>query len=103
MLKFIENQEEVLANVECSSLDAAVISDFKESIQAAPAAQGRKFFVDLSKVEFIDSSGVGALLSLFKKSQAGESEFIFLNPHPTTQSVLELLKLHRVFVIEHQP
>ena len=102
MLKFIENAEEVLANIECNCLDAAAVPEFRESVKLSPEAGGRKFLVDLSKVEFIDSSGVGALLSLFKKSQTSESDFIFLNPHPTAQSVLELLKLHRVFTIEHR-
>lgn len=102
MLKFIENPKEVLAIVDCSCLDAAAVPEFKEAAEETPSANGRKFFLDLSGVEFIDSSGVGALLGLFKKTKLEESSFYFLNPHPTTQSVLELLRLHRVFVIEHR-
>ena len=69
MLNFIENEKEVLAVVESNCLDAAALNAFKEAAQVVPELKERRFLVDLSAVEFIDSSGVGAVLGLFQASR----------------------------------
>lgn len=53
--------------------------------------------VNLAEVDFVDSSGIGALLSLFKSCN---QKLTLVSPKPSVISVLELLRLHRVFEIE---
>jgi len=53
--------------------------------------------IDLRAVSFLDSSGVGALLSVYKKLPPDKPSVKLLNVQPPVQTVVELLRLHRIF------
>lgn len=87
--------EIVVAVPEFDASNAAAIKErFRELSAIEPSRPVR---VDLSAVDFIDSSGIGALLSLFKSTS---QNLTLVRPKPAVLSVLELLRLHRVFPIE---
>jgi anti-sigma B factor antagonist len=52
--------------VQDSRVDAAVAIEFKESIRAACEAPGTPVILDLSRVGFLDSSGLGAVVAVMK-------------------------------------
>ena len=84
--------------VEIANFDASNAGAIKESFRKLSESRGgRPVRVDLSGVDFIDSSGIGALLSLFK---ACDQNLTLVKPRPTVVSDLELLRLHRVFPME---
>lgn len=60
---------------------------------------GRNLVIDLNEVQFIDSSGLGALLSGLKNAELRSSEFILAGLQPRVRSMFELTRLHRVFDI----
>ena len=68
---------------------AEVESKWQESIESVT--------VDFETVEFIDSSGVGALVSVHKRLAPKGRALRIRNPGPAVTSVIELLRLHRVF------
>lgn len=47
-------------------IDAAGAIGFKEAVRAATARPGSPVILDLSRVEFLDSSGLGALVAVLK-------------------------------------
>ena len=51
------------------------------------------------KVDFIDSSGVGALLGVYKRLSGDEPNLQLKRLQPPVQSVIELLRLHTIFDI----
>ena len=53
--------------------------------------------VDLSAVDFVDSAGVGVLVSVFKAARAGERTVKFVAASPGVTSVLALIKLDQIF------
>jgi anti-sigma B factor antagonist len=55
--------------------------------------------IDLSTTEFIDSSGLGALVALQKTAAQRGGGLRILRPNPKTLQILELTRLHRVFEI----
>lgn len=55
--------------------------------------------VDLAKVRFIDSSGLGALLSGYKNATIKHGSLALSGLQPQVQSMFELTRLHRVFEI----
>lgn len=57
--------------------------------------------IDLSKTRFIDSSGLGVLLTLNKKLRARGATLKLINPSPAVCQLIELTRLHRVFEIIH--
>lgn len=78
-------------------LDAAVARGFKQECEDAWSDAITSVEIDLSVVQFIDSSGIGALLSIYKKLPAGSASVRLLKASPEVQSVIELLRLHRIF------
>ena len=89
----------LLVTVEVDAIDASNAADMKAQLKAVEAADSSRVVLDIAAVEFIDSSGIGALLSFYKQM---EQKVSLKNPTPTVLSVLELLRLHRVFEIESE-
>lgn len=54
---------------------------------------------DCSTLEFVDSSGLGALISLQKLTNERGGKLRLLSPKPNVVQLLELTRLHRVFEI----
>jgi len=55
--------------------------------------------IDLSQTMFLDSCGLGALISLHKTACTRSGAVRLLNTTPPVQQILELTRLHRVFEI----
>jgi anti-sigma B factor antagonist len=81
------------------NLDALSAPSLKKEIEALLAA--RKIYVvfDLVALELIDSSGVGAIVSLFKRVRTlqGDVKIARLTGQP--QEIFKLLRLDRAFEI----
>ena len=85
--------------VHVSRLDAASSRDFKKLCDEFWQPGVERLTIDLGEVEFLDSSGVGALLSVYKKLPADKPSVKLLHVQPAVQTVIELLRLHRIFTI----
>lgn len=57
--------------------------------------------IDLSKTRFIDSSGLGVLLTLNKSLRARGASLKLINPSSAVCQLIELTRLHRVFEMIH--
>ncbi len=58
--------------------------------------------IDLSQTLFVDSSGLGALFSLYKTTGNGSGiKLRLLNPAPPIQQLLELTQMHQFFEISN--
>ena len=97
IIEAIASKNVLGVTVAARRLDAASARDFKLECEAAWSAAITAVEIDLSNVEFVDSSGVGALLSIYKKLPAQSSGVKLLRTKPAVQSVIELLRLHRIF------
>jgi len=49
--------------------------------------------VDLSEIEFLDSAGVGVLVSVFKNARASGASAAFAGIRPPVRAVLRLIRL----------
>lgn len=86
--------------VNSSRLDAAAARGFKEECAALWQPTVDRVTIDLAAVEFVDSSGVGALLSGYKRMSGETAKVKLKRARPPVQAVLELLRLHRIFDIQ---
>ena len=65
-----------------------------------PEVYSRLVRLDLSGTNYLDSSGVGWLLTCHKRMRQAGGKLTLHAPHPMVSNVLKILKLERVFEIE---
>ncbi len=78
------------------SLDALTVRDIRPILDEVVNAKRKLVTVDLHALTSIDSSGVGAIVSLFKRVKAYGGELVVVGAHAQPLAVLEVLKLDRV-------
>lgn len=80
-------------------LDAHNSADLKVEIQRLFQGGCLNLLIDLKSVRFIDSSGLGALVSGFKNATSNQGTLKLSSLQPQVKSMFELTRLHRVFEI----
>ncbi|UCH33206.1 MAG: STAS domain-containing protein [Armatimonadota bacterium] len=79
-------------------LDASTADDFKQTL--APIVSGHaKVAVDLSGVRFMDSAGLGAILSVCKTVRAGNGRFCVFGLTEAVKALFDLVRVHRLFAV----
>lgn len=80
--------------------DVHAADEFKQTVDNALAICGaRNLALSLKGVTFIDSSGVGAILSRYKKVRQLGGEVVVMNLQPQVARVLELSGLFRLLKV----
>ncbi len=87
-----------LGTVESKVLDAGTTASFKEGMKPL-LVEGAKVVLDLSRVEFIDSSGLGALVSSLRLAHGMNAEIKLFGLRKPVRALFELVKMHRVFEV----
>ena len=93
----IEEQMQVVSILE-SRIDAAVALEFKEAMRTATAEGPETVVLDLGKVEFIDSSGLGAIVATMKYL-APARKLVLAGLTPAVDKVFSLTRMDSVFSI----
>jgi N-acetylglucosaminyldiphosphoundecaprenol N-acetyl-beta-D-mannosaminyltransferase len=63
-----------------------------------PASEARRWVVDMSGVESIDSTGVGVLMAWHKKLRQANGMLVLVAPGPAVNRALRLMRLRDVFL-----
>jgi anti-sigma B factor antagonist len=99
-MRIIEQQ--IGTNVVLEVLEPRLVGDkaqaFKEAVGRYFANGPISLVLDLAKVEFIDSSGLGAILSLLKRMPKG-SELLVCRLNEAVTNMFMLTRMDRVFTI----
>jgi len=95
----VEQVDDVtVATIHVSELDAGNASDFRRDISPILEAHHRLVF-DLSRLRFVDSSGLGAFISCLRKANAAGGDLKLCALSKPVRAVFELVRMHRVFDI----
>jgi anti-sigma B factor antagonist len=98
----VQARGETLAISGLKELAAANSQSFRDQVRAALTDGQKNIEIDLSQTMFIDSCGLGALISLHKAACAREGQVKLLHPTPPVLQILELTRMHRIFeIINH--
>ena len=98
-LKTEKKNDVMVINVKEERLDAHNSGDLKIEMQRLFEEGNKNILVDLKDVRFIDSSGLGALVSGFKNAISHQGNLKLSSLQPQVKSMFELTRLHRVFEI----
>jgi anti-sigma B factor antagonist len=71
----------------------------KEELKAAVGEGASRVVIDLENVEFIDSSGLGALISALKALRSKDGVLSLSGVSEPVANILEITRLDRVFDI----
>lgn len=87
-----------IVTVDADRIDAAVAIQFKDCMrEALTDAQGR-FVLDLHRVTFIDSSGLGAIVAAMKLMPPG-SKLELAGLTPAVDKVFRMTRMDSIFAI----
>lgn len=90
-----EDSLQIVAIAE-SRIDAAVAIEFKDAMRAETENGTATVVLDLSQVEFIDSSGLGAIVATMKQL-GGDRKLALAGLTPTVDKVFRLTRMDSVF------
>jgi len=90
-----DNGDETVLRVE-GALDAVTAPELRPTLDALVAEGKRRVIVDLSALRLIDSSGVGAIVSLFKRVRANGGQVSVVGLRDQPLAIFRLLRLDRV-------
>lgn len=77
--------------------------ELKDLIQAALDKGDRRLLIDFSRTGYIDSSGLGALVSISKRVREAGGELRLSGLNDDLRSLFELTKLDTLFAITETP
>ena len=87
-----------VADLPVEELDASNAGEFKRDI--APCLEANtKLVFDLSRLRFMDSSGLGAFISCLRKLNAKGGDLKLCGMSKQVRAVFELVRMHRIFDI----
>src|SRR5581483_8381470 len=91
-------REVAVAIVPVEELDAGNVAEFKRDM--APILQTQSELVlDLGRLRFVDSSGMGAILSCLRQLTAKGGDLKLCGMTRQVRTVFELVRMHRIFDI----
>ncbi len=95
------HSEASIVTVQDKRIVAACAIEFKDRMQECTAKSGARIILDLTHVDFVDSSGLGAIVASMK--QLNEGQVLELaNLSPTVEKVFHLTRMDTVFTIHGQ-
>ena len=87
-----------VVTVQGEHLDAGNTKDFKQDVSTT-VEPNAKVVLDLSRVQFVDSSGCGAILSYLRQLKSAGGDLKLCAVTKPVRSLFELVRMHRVFDI----
>jgi anti-sigma B factor antagonist len=88
----------VVVIIPVAELDAANTAEFKRDIARVLEAHSR-VILDLTRLRFIDSSGLGAIISCLRKLNEKQGDLKLCGMSRQVRTAFELVRMHRIIDI----
>jgi anti-sigma B factor antagonist len=92
------DNETLVIELHEDNLDASNVREFKDAVQTMMHEKTR-VVLDMSAVKFVDSSGLGALISCLRQLNGRRGDFKLCAMSKPVRALFELMRMHRVFNI----
>ncbi|MFW5883352.1 MAG: STAS domain-containing protein [Verrucomicrobiota bacterium] len=91
-----------MISIHDTKFDASSVEDFRSRLGDHWDDRVNDVSIDFQGVDFIDSSGIGALLSVQKRLRQDSQPIAILNARDNVRAIIELLRLQRVFNVKSE-
>jgi anti-sigma B factor antagonist len=98
LLNNTQGEDVLVIQIQEDNLDASNVRDFREGMQKLIKDKTR-VVLDMSSLKFVDSSGLGALISCLRETNGRKGDFRLSNMSRSVLALFELMRMHRVFSI----
>ncbi len=95
----VNKEKAIVLVVVKGDLDASSAPDLRAKFEELVGQGENQYIIDLSDVPFMDSSGIAALVNLFKRVRIGAGDVKLCGLQEEVAKVFELTRLNRVFDI----
>lgn len=90
-------REDIVLVTLSGELDIYTVNGFRRALDEIDVADGSALVVDLSDVTLLDSSGLGALVSLLNRAREANGRLGLICPHRRLRRLFEITGLRRSF------
>lgn len=97
-----EGRDGIIVFTLSGSLDIGTVSTMRADLDTLLSTGQHKVLFDLYDLEQIDSSGIGAIIALFKRVRANRGEVKIARLIGQPREIFSLLRLDRVFEIYNE-
>jgi len=81
--------------------DAQGCKEIRDELEStAGHSKGKTLVLDIYDVSFMDSSGIGAIIFLFKRARANDGSLRLIRAHGQPKELLSLLRVNEAIPIE---
>lgn len=80
-------------------LDSTQAAEVRTQVSEALATGAKMLLIDLKDTTFIDSSGLGTLISVLKKVRSQDCEMVVCSASPQVKMLFELTSMDQVFQV----
>ncbi len=99
MVNFEKRNSVDIVTFSVDRINALVADEIRDLIIKLFDNTNTKVIIDLKGVQYIDSSGFGCFLSLFRAARDSYGIIKFASPEPNIKALFETLNLHTIFEI----
>jgi anti-sigma B factor antagonist len=95
--------DESVFRVEQESIDETSAWDLRPALLRALYTQGPQLWIDLARVNFIDSTGLGMLVGVLKEAREMEGDVRLMNAGREVRRILQVTGLEALFEMGAAP
>ncbi len=96
----VKEDDDVVTITVQGDIEIYTLDEFKKVLISVGHSSDKNIVIDVSTVNFIDSSGIGALISLYKLQSKKGRKLTIRNASPDIQNILKLTTLSDVLGLE---
>lgn len=89
-----ESNDTLVAEIE-GDFDAAAVKKHRGNIDELSQTKGQAVVLDLSRVSFMDSSGIGAVVYLFKRLRGSQRELALVGVNGEPAKLMKMLRIDK--------
>lgn len=95
----IESQGGATVLAPTGDIDMSRAPAFRDHVKRAIQAAADKVVIDLSQVEYMDSSGLATLVEAMRNAKQANVELLLCGLHQKVLAIFEIARLHQFFKI----